>query len=243
MQLSREHLERLRHTHLSRAVNDRGGFAPRARGGQTGWPRVALVVLGAAIAGCSAPPAGGNGGANRLPADTSVPAAGANRPSAGTSMPAAAVLKPASVADLSLTLHAPDTAVIGTPVPLRLRLTNGGDGPATLELAAPIPMIDLIVTDAEGKLVWNFLTGRGIAEGARTRTLAPGESLDLTERVASAWDQRRNPTAPRVHASSPDRRRVAPGAYQVAGELSFRLGGAEHVVRSRPRRLVLVAKP
>ena len=206
-------------------MKEQGGSAPRARGGRA---RVALALLGAAIAGCSAPPAAGSGGANRLPADTSTPAA---------------VLEPASAADLGLTLHAPDTAVLGGPVPLRLQLTNGGDGPATLEMAAPVPMIDLIVTDADGKLVWNFLTGRGIAEGARTRTLAPGESLDLTERVASAWDQRVNAAHRGEYASSPDRRRVAPGTYHVAGKVSFRLGGTEHVLLSQPRRLVLVAKP
>ena len=102
-----------------------------------------------------------------------------------------------------------------------MRVQNVSDGALDLYLTGRPIAFDLIVTDAEGSVVWRRLEGEVIAAVLRIETLNPGAILVLEDR----WNQRSNAGEP-----------VAPGPYTVRGELPTESGPL--VTTTSPLRIV-----
>jgi hypothetical protein len=103
---------------------------------------------------------------------------------------------------LSFTLVAPHTVRRGEPVPVVLHLTNTSARTVNLYLTGRTIAFDIIVTGADGHVVWHRLehvTGQQIVQ---VKTLAPRETFELKD----VWHQRTNAGA-----------RVSPGDYTLTG--------------------------
>ncbi len=114
---------------------------------------------------------------------------------------------PASVAEsdsLAFSIHVPESVRAGEPVPIALRIRNRTDGPVELHLLGRTIAFDIVVTSEDGTPVWRRLEGQAVQSILQLRTLAPGETLEFSDR----WDQRRRGGAA-----------VPPGPYRVHGEL------------------------
>jgi len=105
---------------------------------------------------------------------------------------------------LAFTIHVPDSVHAGEPVPIVLRLTNRTDAPIDLHLLGRTIAFDIVVTREDGTPVWRRLEGQAVQSILQLRTLAPSETLELSDR----WDQRMRGGAA-----------VPPGLYHVHGEL------------------------
>jgi hypothetical protein len=105
---------------------------------------------------------------------------------------------------LAFTIHVPDSVRAGEPVPIVLRVTNRTDAPVDLHLLGRTIAFDVVVTREDGTPVWRRLEGQAVQSILQLRTLAPGETLELSDR----WDQRGRGGAA-----------VPPGLYRVHGEL------------------------
>jgi hypothetical protein len=101
-------------------------------------------------------------------------------------------------------LQVPGEVRAGAPVAMTLRVTNTSDRPLDLYLRGRPVAFDLIVRRADGSVAWRRLAGAMIAMVLQVRTLAPGETLELSDE----WDQR-----------SSDEKPVEPGDYTVVGSL------------------------
>ena len=101
-------------------------------------------------------------------------------------------------------LQVPGEVRAGAPVAMTLRVTNTSDRPLDLYLRGRPVAFDLIVRRADGSVAWRRLAGAMIAMVLQVRTLAPGETLKLSDE----WDQR-----------SSDEKPVEPGDYTVTGSL------------------------
>lgn len=97
-----------------------------------------------------------------------------------------------------------EQAGFGVPVAITVRAENITARSLDLYLTGRPIAFDLIVTDLTGAVVWRRLEGEVIAAALRIETLAPGDTLELTD----TWDQRTNAGEP-----------VVPGAYTVRGEI------------------------
>lgn len=121
-------------------------------------------------------------------------------PSGDPSVRAPAVLAPLP---LALQLGVPAEVSAGTPVPLRLALTNTGDQTVKFEMSGHNETaFDFVVTDVGGAELWRRTHGRTALDVVRAVTLLPGASLVFAEN----WDQRDN-----------NGRLLSPGTYQVRG--------------------------
>ncbi|HEY8470515.1 MAG TPA: BsuPI-related putative proteinase inhibitor [Longimicrobiales bacterium] len=105
---------------------------------------------------------------------------------------------------LAFTIHVPDSVRAGEPVPIALRVTNRTSAPIDLHLLGRTIAFDIVVTREDGTPVWRRLEGQAVQSILQLRTLAPGETLELSDR----WDQRGRGGAA-----------VPPGLYRVHGEL------------------------
>jgi hypothetical protein len=97
---------------------------------------------------------------------------------------------------------APHSVHRGEPVPITLRLTNTGARTLNLYLTGRSITFDIIVTRADGQVVWSRLehaTGQQIVQ---VKILAPGERFELKD----VWRQRTNAGA-----------QVSPGDYTLTG--------------------------
>lgn len=165
------------------------------------------------------PAAGGEGGVARVPGlrlalcslaalllvDCQPPAPDGGDSPPATERPAPEADMPATASDsLRLWLEVPDEVRAGEPVAIAFHVENITDRPLDLYLTGRPIAFDLIVTDADGAVVWRRLEDEIIAAILQIRTLGPGETLALED----SWDQRSNAGEP-----------VAPGAYTVRGEL------------------------
>ena len=101
-------------------------------------------------------------------------------------------------------LQVPGEVRAGAPVAMTLRVTNTSDRPLDLYLRGRPVAFDLIVRRADGSVAWRRLAGAMIAMVLQVRTLAPGETLELSDE----WDQRSSEEKP-----------VEPGDYTVTGSL------------------------
>jgi hypothetical protein len=126
---------------------------------------------------------------------------------------------------LEVELLVPASIRPGDPVPLRLRVRNGSGRALDLYLRGRSTTFDVIVTSADGNVVWQRLEGEMLPAIVHLRTLEPGGQFE----VEAVWDQRTR-----------DGQRVAPGAYTARGLLlaegeplaspavEFRIGSPPH---------------
>lgn len=91
----------------------------------------------------------------------------------------------------------PPVARSGEVVPVTLRVRNDGRQAVELYLQGRPIAFDIIVSRADGRVVWRRLEGRTIPAILQVRVLGPGEALEL----ADTW------------------RAGAPGRYTVQGIL------------------------
>jgi len=103
---------------------------------------------------------------------------------------------------ITFTVVAPQSVRRGEAVPITLRLTNTSARTLNLYLTGRTITFDIIVTRADGKVVWRRLehvTGQQIVQ---VKTLTPGETFELKD----VWHQRTNAGA-----------RVSAGDYTLTG--------------------------
>lgn len=92
----------------------------------------------------------------------------------------------ATEAALDLRILFPPAVVSGRPIPLLLRVTNTLDEPADLYLFGRTVAFDMVVSREDGTEVWRRMEGETVQSILQLRTLAPGESMGLTD----TWDGR-----------------------------------------------------
>lgn len=90
------------------------------------------------------------------------------------------------LAQLQVLLSAPESARLGSIVPIVIRLENRGAAPLELYLRGRTVTYDILVRDATGQLVWRRLEGEIIPGMLQIRVLKSGEVLELSH----SWDQR-----------------------------------------------------
>jgi hypothetical protein len=105
---------------------------------------------------------------------------------------------------LRLRLVAPNEIRAGETLPLTLRAENTADRPLDLYLRGRSIAFDVIVTRADGAVVWRRLEGEIIPAIIQLRTLAPREVMELR----ADWNQRTSRG-----------RQVGAGLYSVRGVL------------------------
>ena len=105
---------------------------------------------------------------------------------------------------LAIELDLPDDVSAGDGVPITIRLRNTSSAPITLHLMGRTITFDLIVTDADGAVVWQRLEDESVMAILRLETLEPGAVVELSH----TWDQRTKEGAA-----------VPPGAYTVRGSV------------------------
>lgn len=110
----------------------------------------------------------------------------------------------AAADSLALTLVLPSRVRAGERVPLMLELENRRPLPLDLYLRGRSITFDVVVTRADGELIWRRLEGEVIPAIVHLRTLAAGERLELE----AVWDQRTNRGSP-----------LEPGEYAARGLL------------------------
>jgi len=109
---------------------------------------------------------------------------------------------PAPGDSLELSIAVPERVQPGEAVPIMVRVRNRTDRPVDLHLVGRTIAFDIVVTAEDGTPVWRRLEGQAVQSILQLRTLAPGETLELSDR----WDQRGRGGSP-----------VPPGRYAVQG--------------------------
>ncbi len=107
-------------------------------------------------------------------------------------------------ATLRFEVVVPAAVPSGERVPIELRATNTGAVPLELYLRGREISFDVVIAREGGAVVWQRLRGQSIPMILRVETLAPGQTLALSD----GWDQRTNDGQP-----------VGPGRYAVRGLL------------------------
>jgi intracellular proteinase inhibitor BsuPI len=111
---------------------------------------------------------------------------------------------------LRVELVAPAAVRAGEPVPVTIRITNPSDKPVDAYFVGREIAFDIVVRKADSSVVWRRLTGQAVQTVLQVRTLAPGQTLELSD----TWGQQ-----------------VPPGDYTVEGVVlgqdreSLRTGG------------------
>ena len=103
---------------------------------------------------------------------------------------------------ITFTVVAPQSVGRGEAVPITLRLTNTGARTLNLYLTGRTITFDIIVTRADGHVVWHRLQHVTSQQIVQVKTLAPGERFELKD----VWHQRTNAGA-----------RVSAGDYTLTG--------------------------
>ncbi len=88
--------------------------------------------------------------------------------------------------DIHVRIEAPEFVDARTQVPYSVVITNEGDSLTDLHLQGREIVFDLSVTGDGGALVWRRMEGQVAQAILRLATLAPDESLTLSD----VWDQR-----------------------------------------------------
>jgi hypothetical protein len=109
-----------------------------------------------------------------------------------------------SVDSPTVTLKVPREVRARDSVPMTVHVANATSQPLTLYLRGRPIAFDLVVTGADGTVVWRRLEGAMISMVLQVRTLSPGEALELRD----VWPQTTRAGAP-----------VPPGKYTVRGEV------------------------
>jgi hypothetical protein len=89
---------------------------------------------------------------------------------------------------LRIGLTAPESARLGSTIPLVIRLENVGETPLELYLRGRTVAFDIHIRDGNGRVVWHRLEGEIVPGIIQVRILNPREALDLSHE----WDQRTN---------------------------------------------------
>ena len=124
---------------------------------------------------------------------------------------------------LRFTLVAPDSVRPGEAVAIALRLTNSSDRAVELYLTGRSITFDIVVARPDGQIVWRRLQHVPTQQILQVRTLAPGETLELTDR----WQQRTDSGTP-----------VVPGDYTVTGVIPT----DRQPLRTAPTRLRIMSR-
>lgn len=82
---------------------------------------------------------------------------------------------------VTLSLVAPNTAAVGTAVPLVIRITNTGSQPQDVYFTGKEIAFDFVVRAADGSVVWRRLAGKTVQSILQVRTFKPGETLELRD--------------------------------------------------------------
>ncbi len=106
---------------------------------------------------------------------------------------------------VELSLELVSQVAYGETAHMKLTLRNVTDKPLRLVLG-DVPAYDFVVTKSDGDGVWHWKCGRITQQALDSRTLGPGEELELI----GDWQQVDNRGEP-----------VPPGIYQVRGVLNF----------------------
>lgn len=85
-----------------------------------------------------------------------------------------------------VTLEVPPEVSVGEPVPIRILIRNETPSPMDLYLRGREPTFDIAVSDSTGAQVWRRLEGEVIQAIVQIRTVAPQETIELTD----TWNQR-----------------------------------------------------
>lgn len=109
-----------------------------------------------------------------------------------------------SADSVELALEVPEQVPHAQPVRIALRAENTSGRTLDLSLRGRTVAFDIVVSDADGVVVWRRLQDEVIPAILRLETLEPGGVLE----VEDAWDQRTNAGD-----------LVPPGAYTLYGEL------------------------
>ena len=149
--------------------------------------RVGILAL--SCAGCAGSPSGGAGDS----AAPGTPTSRAREPDTVTAM---------APASLRIRLDVPTEVRVGQPVPIVIRLENGGERPLDLYLRGRTIAFDIFVSRPDGHVVWQRLKDEIIPAIIQLKVLRPGEVLELRDE----WHQRGNRGE-----------RVGPGRYVVRG--------------------------
>jgi hypothetical protein len=110
---------------------------------------------------------------------------------------------------LTLEIDVPPEVPAGEPVPITLRAKNLGTQPLDLYLRGREIAFDLSVASAGGEVLWRRLEGTTVPAILQVLTLAPGESLELSD----VWDQHTGKGMP-----------AGSGTYIVQGALPMDAG-------------------
>ena len=103
-----------------------------------------------------------------------------------------------------VTLHIPETAPVGSAIPITIRIENETAAPIDLYLRGRDIAFDVLVTGSGGEIVWRRLEGEVVQAILRLEVLLPGQAIE----VRDSWDQR-----------TKSGETVAPGIYAVVGKV------------------------
>lgn len=101
-----------------------------------------------------------------------------------------------------VTLEAPESVVLGSVIPITMRIENRSASSLALYLSGRDTVCDLSVTNASGDVVWRRLEGEILPAILRLEVIEPGKTVEF----ADTWDQRDDTG-----------RLVPPGSYTVRG--------------------------
>jgi hypothetical protein len=112
----------------------------------------------------------------------------ASNPAPGPSAVPAQDLGTTAQGDVSFSLIAPAETPRGAVVLFAVDLQNIASRTIRLGVGGITPTFDVVVQDANGQTVWNFMHGKAVPMILKHLTLAPGEVVELK----SEWSQQTN---------------------------------------------------
>jgi hypothetical protein len=122
-------------------------------------------------------------------------------------------------------IEAPQRLPSGEPVPITLIIGNTSDRHVDLYVTGRPVAFDIVITSADGTVVWRRLEGQTVAAILQVLELRPHSTFELRD----DWMQRTNKGVA-----------VEPGRYKIVGELIMERQGS---LVSRPANLEIVAPP
>jgi hypothetical protein len=126
---------------------------------------------------------------------------------------------------IRLDIEAPQRLPRGEPVPITLIIGNTSDRHVDLYVTGRPVAFDIVITSADGTVVWRRLEGQTVAAILQVLELRPHSTFELRD----DWMQRTNKGVA-----------VEPGRYKIVGELIMERQGS---LVSRPANLEIVAAP
>lgn len=124
---------------------------------------------------------------------------------------------------IRLSIAFPSEVRAGTSLPVVLRVTNIAREPATFYYGGFPDRVyyDVVVTRADGAVVWNRSHGQTRLRRLSSRQLAPGETIELSDR----WELKDNAG-----------NSILLGSYRLHGALP----GSEPILRTEPETVTVI---